>query len=94
MVTNQKTYSVAWRLLFDSALFLLVFWTPPIFTFIIGAALLFVFPRFYEFLTAAFLLDMLYSVPTPFWGEFQLVFSTAALVCLIAFTWAKRRVRF
>lgn len=55
--------------------------------------LLFFFPHFYEFLVAAFLLDMLYGAPVPLWGEFQLVFSSAAIVLFFLGGAVQRRMR-
>jgi hypothetical protein len=83
-----------WRILGDLFLFISVFWAPPVVAFLIGAALLFFFPRFYEFLIAAFFLDALYGVPAPFWGAPPLIFSVAAAVLFVLFGVVKRRIRF
>ena len=82
------------RLLWDCVLFLSVFWMPPLLTFFFATVLLFFFSGFYEFLVAALFLDALYGAPTPLFGEFQLVFSFAALFLFALSETAKRRMRF
>jgi len=86
--------AIVWRLFWDCILFLSIFWMPPLFTFLLGAGILFFFSGFYEFLIAALFLDALYGVPAPLWGGFQLVFSFAALLLFAASEAAKRRMRF
>lgn len=92
MISSHRT--VVWRLLWDCALFLSIFWMPPLLTFFIAATLLFFFSGFYEFLIAALFLDALYGVPTPLWGGFQIVFSFAALALFAVSEMLKRRMRF
>lgn len=82
------------RFLADAMLLALIFWAPPFLTFIFGIAFLFFFAGFFEFLFAAFLLDMLYSAPIPFFGGFQFVCFVAAIALFVCVELVKKRMRF
>lgn len=86
--------TILWRALCNLLLFLSIFWMPPLFSLFSGAALLFFFPRFYEFFIIAFLVDVLYGVPVPLFGGFPLVFSSLALALFVLSEGVKRRMRF
>lgn len=94
-MSSMKSFPASfWRFFCGLVLFLSVFWTPPVFAFLFGAVFLFFFPRFYEFLVAAFLLDILYGAPAPLWGGFQLVFYSAAIALFFLGGAVQKRMRF
>lgn len=90
----KKSRLAILRLLCDALLFILIFLTPSVFAFLAGAAFLFFLPHFYEFLFAAFLLDILYGAPTPLFSGFQFLFSVSAIALFVCVEAAKRRMRF
>lgn len=85
---------VAGRIVADCFLFAGVFFLPWWAVFIFASFLFFIFDNYYEWLGAAFLLDLVYGIPLSRYYGFQFVFSLVALALFFLFLPLKKRMRF
>ncbi|TSC58241.1 MAG: hypothetical protein Greene041679_142 [Parcubacteria group bacterium Greene0416_79] len=80
------------RFLADAFLFIGALFLPWWVTLPVGFLFFFLFEPFYEVLLLAFFLDALYGVPTPRFGGFQFMLSTATLLLYFAARFIKGRM--
>lgn len=81
------------RLLADILLVASAFFLPWWLVLVCASVLFFVFPRFYELLILALLMDLLYGVSRASFAGFEFVLSLLAAVLFLALTLVKRRIR-
>lgn len=81
------------RLLTDILLVIGAFFLPWWLVLPCGAVLFFAFPRFYELLLLALLMDLLYGLKTERFGGFAFVLSLGAAALFSVLTFVKSRMR-
>jgi hypothetical protein len=84
---------LAWRIIADLLLVSAAFFLPWWFALFSGAALFFLFDRFFELFLIAFLMDLLYAIPLPRFGSFEFVLSLFSVAMYVLLTFLKRRMR-